>query len=595
MTRPVLIGIGGHVIAALVEQLGAVPGLADAVELHLSPEMPGGRPRAAVEVLARAVVVLAENGAMDPAERAALGPDCAVIVLPRLEFASLWPQMAAPFGDRVALGVVRAVAEPGARRAAYDAVALDRLVDLDRMHAFEAREMFRREEGCDIRVAGFVLSRFRAERLFYSAVHPAGALLEQVMAQLLGHPAIRALATAPFDALLRAVVPGLAGVFADAQAPVLPGVAAHFGLAWWSHGLQYRQGAVAHDGAGWVEWHLRAPEGAAVVPPSGMTEPATLLYPAVQVTRVAPFFATAIDPGIARHGAELLSADSGHYAAAAVLLTMLDEAIVLGAEGAVRQRDEILPDMIAGVRINAAAFLGFGPGWADDPHGMIGIVPRLVAYARLRRHDAGLKLLLTPAMTATRLVREMLALLGIGGSDVVELADGMVGCARLGLAGPFDRNAVSPISHAAAQALASLVPLGPEGPRLLYLRSSVTAGRVANDEEVAHVLTRRGYSVVDVDRTSLAERIGLLRAASGLVAAQGPALAELVFCAPGAAVLELVGPANPQTLFWSLASCAGLRYGYVVGEAVGAAGWDGDYVVPAAMLDHAAGVMAQGS
>ena len=68
-----------------------------------------------------------------------------------------------------------------------------------------------------------------------------------------------------------------------------------------------------------------------------------------------------------------------------------------------------------------------------------------------------------------------------------------------------------------------------------------------------------------------------------------------MFCAPGAAVLELVGPANPHTLFWSLASCAGLRYGYVVGEAVGATSWDGDYVVPAAMLDHAAGVMAQGS
>src|SRR5688572_7038226 len=119
MARPALIGIGGHVVGALVEQLGAVPGLAARVELHLSPEMPGGRPPAPPEVLARAVVVLAEASAMTPAERGALAPSCAVVTLPRLSFASLWPlaaelpargpgipAVAAPFGDRLVLDVL---------------------------------------------------------------------------------------------------------------------------------------------------------------------------------------------------------------------------------------------------------------------------------------------------------------------------------------------------------------------------------------------------------------------------------------------------------------------------------------------------------
>ena len=549
MTRPALIGIGGQVISALVEQLGAVPGLAEAVELHLSPEMPGGRGRAAAEVLGRAVVVLEDIGAMDPAERAGLPPDCAVIALPRMEFASLWPQMA----------------ENSARGPNVPAAAPDKLVDLDRMHAFEARELFRREAGCDIRIAAFVLSRFRAERLFHSAIHPAAPLLTQVMAQLLGHPAIQALVTAPFDALLRAVAPGLAQIFADAQAPVLPEVAEHFGLAWWSPALQYLQGEVSRDAAGWVDWHLRAPmpvdPGPSARATIGQLDHAALLHPAVQITRVAPFFATTIDPGIARHGADLLSAASGHYTAAAILVTTLDEAMVLGHGGDILA-DTMPPGTapqpapIVALRIDAPAFLGFGPGWAADPHGMIGILPRLLVFARLRRRDPNLLLLLPDTIAATRWLREMLALLGIGAASVVMLADAAASCAKLVRAGPFDLDAVTPFSHAAAQALASLVPLGAAGPRLLYLRSTGMAGRIANEAEVAATLADRGYTLVYSDRTSLAERIVLLRHASCLVAAQGPALAELAFCPPGAAVLELVGPANPRKLFWSLASCA---------------------------------------
>ena len=525
MTRPALIGIGSHVIAALVEQLGAVPGLADAVELHLSPDMPGGRPRAAAEVLGRAVVVLAERGAMDPAERAALAPGCAVITLPRIEFTSLWPQS----------------------------------FDLAAGHTAEARAMFEREADCDIRVAAFVLSRFRTERLFHSTRYPSGPLLEQVMAQLLGHPAIQALATAPYDTLLSAVAPGLAAVFDDALVPVLPAVAAHFGLHWWSSEPPGQQGDAA--------------------------EPCFALHQAAEIIRVAPFFATAIDPAIARHGAALLSAASARYTAPAVLLTALADAVVLGHGG------DIGDNAAGGAtrRIDAPAFLGFGPGWVDDPHGMTGLLPRLVAFARLRRGDAALVLLLPDALAQAGWLREMLALLGIGEAAVVWLANAPVACARLVMTSRFDRDHVSPFVHHAAQALASMVPLGPAGPKLLYQRSA--AGGIANEEAVAACLAASGFTLVDADRTSLAERIALLRHASGIVGAQGPALAELAFCSRGAAVLELVGPTNPRMLYWSLASCAGLRYGYVVGERAG----NGEYMVPIPMLAHAAGLMVQGS
>jgi len=600
MTRPVLIGIGGHVVSALVEQLGAVPGLAEKVELHLSPEMPGGRAHASAEVLARAVVVLDEAGAMDAGERAALPADAAVITLPRLEFASLWPLMAehparpgvpaiaAAFGDRIALRVLRAPGAPAARRAAYDAVALDGLVQLDRMHAFEAREMFRREAGCDIRIAAMVLARFRRERLFHSALHPAAPLLAHVMAQLLGHPAVAALADGTFDAQLLAVTPGLEGIFADAQAPVHPAVAAHFGLQWWSPSLPYRQGAHERDFSGWVDWHLRDAAPTTNMVPA---QDPVVLHQAAEVVRVAPFFATTIDPKVACHGAALLSEGSGRYNAAACLMTRLAEAVVLGHAATVRQDGPIVVR-----RIDPPCFLGFGPGWAEDPHGMTGLLPRLIAFARLRRGEPGLLLLLPDALAHAPWLGEMLALLGIGVATVVWLADAPAACSALVVVTGFDAEAVSPATHSAAQALAALVPLSPPGqvalPRLLYLRSLITMGRLVNEPMVAATLAAHGFTLVDADHTKLAERIALLRGARAVVAPQGPMLAELAYCPAGAAVLELVGPANPVAQFWSLASCAGLRYGYLVGEAVGAPEWGGDYAAPLPMLTLAAGMMA---
>lgn len=623
MSRPALLGIGGHVVGALVEQLGAVPGLAAAVELHLVPLLPGGRPRAAPEVLARAAVVLAEAGAISAEEQAALPAGCALVTVPALAFESLWPLAAehpprgslpgvpAPFGDRIALRVLNSPAAPSERRAAYDAVALETLADLDRLHAFVAREMFRREQGCDIRLAGFVLARFRQERLFHSPVHPAAPLLEVAMAQLLGHPAIAALGEGSHDARLRAVLPGLGPVFADCQAPVHPAVAAHFGLAWWKPDLRYRIGEAERSFGEWADWHLREPPRPVVTPvpqgpglaalrDAGALAHVAELHPAAEVARTPPFFATAIDPGIAPEGAALLRPEAGRYALSPTLIAQLAQATVLGGSGTVLHQAQALADTLPHPppampaapprqRIEAQALLAFGPGWAADPHGMLTLLPRLVTAARLRRQHPALRVLLPQGARAAWL-EEMLALLGLGAATEW-LPDEPVACDTLVVTGRLGLAEVSPLARQAALALAALVPMAPPGPQRLYLRAAETAGRLVNEPLVAATLAARGFTLVDADRTPLADRIALLRHARAVVAPQGAALAEAAFCPEGASVLELLGPADASPLFWSLASVCGLRYGYVVGEATGAAVPGAPFEMPLAMLDHAAAQM----
>ena len=527
MTRRALIGVGGPVVAALVEQLGAVPGLAGRVELHLSPMMDGGRAAVPGDVLARAVVVLDEGGALSAAERAGLAPGCAVLALPRLGFAACWQ----------AGGLEDAL-----------------------------RAMFAREAGCDVRVAGFVLSRFRRERLFHGPGHPAGPLLEQVMAQVLGHPALLGLVDGAPDAALRAVAPGLAGVFADHAVPVPAAVAAALGLAWWTPPEM-----------------LAAGRGLAARPVAERR----VVRAAAEVARTVPFFATAIDPAVAAEGAALLSTDSARYAAAETALVALDAAVVLGC-GAVLHDGDVVAGTLAGLaaapevagrRVEAPCLLGVGAGWADDPHGMTGVMPRLVLYARLRRQVPGLVLLLPEGLAGQRWLADMLGLLGVGEERVAWLGAAPVACPRLWVCEGLDGRAVAPFVAEAAGALAGVVALEPGRPGALYLHA---AGRLANGAAVAGLLSALGFVVVDVARASLAERIALLRGARVVVAAQGGALAEMAFCPAGAAVVELLGPADASAQYWSIASVAGLQYGYVVGAAT-----EAGFVIAPDMLEAA--------
>jgi hypothetical protein len=572
-----VIGAGGAVMQAMLRGLRAVPGLEVSHDL-----VTAATDRA---LLAGARVVLDEvpapgQSSLPPALRLALAPSCAVIRLPRPALTALWPlagesaeqREATPFADRLAAHIAVAGAAPEEAAAAYASVPISALVDLDTALADDMQLLLAREQGCEVRLAAFVLSQFRTQRLFHAAAQPAGPLLRLALAQMLTHPALAALLEVPLDLALAAAGAVLDHSFAEEEAPVHPGVAAHFALSWWGPALTYRRGERCGDGPAWVGWMLH---DARPPPPP---PPAVTLHAGGVIERVAPFFATWINPEVAPRGAALLEASAARYDAPPMTLATLPEATVNGRSGTLA-----LHAPSGARRLPGTTMLGFGPDWRSDNGGFATLLPRLVAFARLRRRDDAARILL-PQGADSPWLAEVLALLALSPPEIEWLGDTPVDCDVLLTLSGLDTDAVSPAVAQAARTLAGLVPLGPTRPDRIFLFAG--GGGPGNLGDCAETLTRRGFVAVNADSLDLPSRIALLREATALVAPQGSALDEMAFLPPGAAVLELTGPADPRARYWSIASVCGLRYGYVVGDAA-----DGTYTIPLAMLEAAAAAM----
>jgi hypothetical protein len=640
--KKVVIGAGSCIIQAILGQFQTIPGLADKAELHLSQILPGGREKLAPDLLARCAILIEEaapwqkSGTLTSEERAHLPESCVTITVPTLHFNSLWPLMTedprnvpepgAPYGripfgmgDKLALKIVQTEPDPEKRRAAYDAAGLRGLVNPARSHELEIRNCFAREQGCDVRVAAYVMAHFREKRLYYTHNHPTGELMYVVLSQLYALAPLRELIKLPYDQLITAarLWADTSNVFGGEEAPVHPEVAAYFGLQWWTPDHRYAWMNEARSFDEWIDWYLRYdPRPATPEPPPPAPEPgprlacglfmdtmydqgslpgAVELEPAALIARPAPFAAIGLDPALARHGAVLTDPAARRYRASRTLLAPLRGAAILGSTGLILQDGAILGDsfrnlvadaVIAAVgadavvlqpgllparHIEGRAFCGFAPGWDDQAHWLIGGLPRLIAFMRLRLRDPALRLVLPP-LTAGSLPAQCVALLGIPEEQVIQIgAAEALSFDELFVLSALDLWSVSPFSRHAAHELASTLALtAPPGHTAarIHLRSAAVASRMDNADAVAAALASLGFAIIDFDALDLAQRVAVMRRAEVVVGEHGPSLANLFFCAPGTRVLELFGPSAPQPMYWSVAAACGLQYGYAVGTPV---------------------------
>lgn len=125
---------------------------------------------------------------------------------------------------------------------------------------------------------------------------------------------------------------------------------------------------------------------------------------------------------------------------------------------------------------------------------------------------------------------------------------------------------------------AHLVPEGPSGGnrRLFVGRGETTTRRMLDEEVLAAALEREfGFEYVITSQMTLDEEIELFGSADTIVAPYGAALTNVLFCEPGAKVLELQAhdaDFAASTAFMELSQVLGHQHGIIRGDYVPPAG-----------------------
>jgi hypothetical protein len=94
----------------------------------------------------------------------------------------------------------------------------------------------------------------------------------------------------------------------------------------------------------------------------------------------------------------------------------------------------------------------------------------------------------------------------------------------------------------------------------IYLSRGKGARSLANEEEVTAFLETKGFTVVRGENLSVREQARVFARARFVMGLHGAGLTNIVFCQPGATVVELFAPDFIQPHFWTVCERAGLRY-----------------------------------
>ena len=103
-------------------------------------------------------------------------------------------------------------------------------------------------------------------------------------------------------------------------------------------------------------------------------------------------------------------------------------------------------------------------------------------------------------------------------------------------------------------------------PEKIYIsRADARRRRLRNEREVEALLHQKGFKTVHPGRMGVREQMALFAGAREIVAVHGAELTNLVYCAPGTRVVELLPPTYPNPCFRELAGLCGLCYAALFG------------------------------
>lgn len=114
------------------------------------------------------------------------------------------------------------------------------------------------------------------------------------------------------------------------------------------------------------------------------------------------------------------------------------------------------------------------------------------------------------------------------------------------------------------------VPQTPSRPRRIFIsRTRAARRRLLNEEEVWPLFEDEGFERVCMEELSFDDQVNLMKQTSVLAAPHGAGLTNLMFCPPGAQIIELADLSFPNPNFYALASAMGHGYWLVRAESVG--------------------------
>jgi hypothetical protein len=119
--------------------------------------------------------------------------------------------------------------------------------------------------------------------------------------------------------------------------------------------------------------------------------------------------------------------------------------------------------------------------------------------------------------------------------------------------------------------LRELLPTGPpEGSRadrkIFISRADARARKIINQQEIEAIVSRRGYDIVVPGEMTAREQMRVFGEASHVVGVHGAGLTNVLFCAPGARVLEILPALCAAPTYWVLSTQIGHRYHAVVAD-----------------------------
>lgn len=215
----------------------------------------------------------------------------------------------------------------------------------------------------------------------------------------------------------------------------------------------------------------------------------------------------------------------------------------------VRRQDGVTlfsPPLDAPFIARAAVFAGWS-GLHNYAHFLLASLPALLA---VRKNAAAA---LAPPLAAWQV--DLLALAGEPAPVVVDAPLVRLGEAVLPPAGAFPDRLDPSVLEVRARVLAAVEPA--QARRIYVSRRDSLKGVMADEVWVEEALAARGFMIVRSETVSARDLIGLFSGAEVVVAPSGTALANVLFCAAGARVIEIRPPEASDTWTRDLAVLVG--------------------------------------